>query len=819
MNDSDKYIIDTFFDSIKQTKDEEPYLYKILSNEFIDQFYIELYDKNKFLFTSKVDLKNALKKNIIDVYNIVIKRKDIFDKIVNKQIKLIDLTNTIKRNLILNQSAPVNLPSNMFKTKTASEALKEKLFQGKNIFHPSQLEKKVPSYLSEEKPKEIKEDEDRKKVEKVKKDLSVLFGDKKTQDEIEKLAEKLIEQQPDKVKSINIKLVEDLVQDSPKKEKEKGIRLKCKDGKILNKFTNKCVNEDSASGIFMKSKNSKLDEVTKDDFDKYSELKLADLKKICKTNAPNISCDHMETKKQLYNHIFNNINIHNNKLLCEDGKVYYHDVKECIDKREFKKKPSKKEKKSSKTSKSKKEDSTDKPMSPPKSYKTVDDRIREQIKENLRKKKPIKCKDDEVYNKFTDKCVKKNSITGAFLMSNYGNLNNVTKNDLKKFNQLKREDLDKLCKKFSHIGCNFSTKEELARHILDNVRLDKNELFCQDNKVYYHDVKKCVDRRLSKSEKLKQATASKKEVEKESKKEAEKESKKEKLSQDIEDEIYKKYAKMLIKDAYDAGFINKENYENTNEEIIKLIKFMHKDIIKKLNKQFQADTNIKINTEKSKDFYEKLIKEVYKNYYNKMLVPDENMKDLFRENIFVDVTNETIDKMYEYTFRDIIIQLLFQDKLSINDNLNLNFNYQLKSPQSKIVKVANLSPSSKVKSFLPDIKTSQKLKTLEEIVLEMISNGNKDGLIGNKIKKNTTVNYITKLLENMKKSFYNSLKDEVLTTDNKKYHINKFMNETINDKIDTISNNLISSCLTNMTLENSRKWLNKYLPIAFYQIV
>ena len=275
---------------------------------------------------------------------------------------------------------------------------------------------------------------------------------------------------------------------------------------------------------------------------------------------------------------------------------------------------------------------------------------------------------------------------------------------------------------------------------------------------------------------------------------------------------------MLIKDAYDAGFINKENYENTNKELIKLIKLMHKDIIKKLKKQFQ-NNEIHKDAENSQEFYENLIKEVYNNYYNKLLVPDEEMKQFFRDYIFVDVTNETIDKMYKYIFRDIIIQLLFQDKLSINDNLNLNFNYQFNSPQSKIVKVANLSPSSKLKSFSPYINTSQKLKTIEEIVLEMISNGNKDGLIGNKIKKNTTVNYITKLLENMKKSFYNSLKDEVLTTDNKKYHINKFMNETINDKIDTISNNLISSCLTNMTLENSRKWLNKYLPITFYQIV
>ena len=806
MNNSDKYIIDNFFDTIKQTKDNDPYLYKILSNDFVDEFYIELYDKNKFLFMSKTDLKIALKKNVIDVYNIVSKRKDIFDKIINKKIKLIDLTNTLKKNLILNERTPINVSSSIFKTKTPSEALKEKLFQGKNLFHPSQLDK-IKGKTKSDSDNNDTPDDDYKKLEKVKKDLSVLFGDKKTPDEITKLAEKLIQQQPDKVKSINIKLVEDLIQDLPKKEKEKGIRLKCKDGKILNKFTNKCVNEDSVSGLFMKSKNSKLDEVTKHDFEKYSELKLADLKKICKTNAPNISCDHMETKKQLYNHIFNNINIHNNKLLCEDGKVYYDDVKQCIDKREFKKKHSKEKK----TSKSKKDDSTDKPMSPIKSYKTIGDKIRQQIKENLKKQKEINCKDDEVYNKFTDKCVKKNSITGAFLMSNYGNLNSVTKNDLKKFNQLKRDDLDKLCKKFPHIGCNFSTKEELARHILDNVRLDKNELFCEDNKVYYHDVKKCVDRRLSKSEKLKQASLkSEKETEK-------KETEKKETEKNNDEEIYKKYTNLLIKNAYEAGFINIENYKNTNKELIKLIKLMHKDIIKKLKKQFQ-NNEIHKSSENSQEFYENLIKEVYNNYYNKLLVPDEDMKEFFRDNIFVDVTNETVDKLYKFIFRDIIILLLFQQKLSVNNELNLNITYKLK-PYKELKQVADLKPSLKPNSFSPNIIASHKLKTVEEIVLEMISNGNKDGLIGSKIKKNTTVNYIIKLLENMKNSFYKSLKDEVLTSDNKKYHINKFMNESINDKIDTISNNLISSCLTNMTLENSRKWLNKYLPIAFYQIV
>ena len=38
----------------------------------------------------------------------------------------------------------------------------------------------------------------------------------------------------------------------------------------------------------------------------------------------------------------------------------------------------------------------------------------------------------------------------------------------------------------------------------------------------------------------------------------------------------------------------------------------------------------------------------------------------------------------------------------------------------------------------------------------------------------------------------------------------------IKDKIDSISNNLINGCLKTMTLENSRIWLNTYLPVAFY---
>ena len=790
MNNSDKYIIDTFFDSIKQTKEDEPFLYKILNNEFVDEFYIELYDKLKYNYISKTDLKFALKKNVIDVYNIIIKRKDIFDKIINQNIKLIDLTDSIKRNLILKDERQVNLPHGMFKSKTASESLKEKLFINKSSFHPSQLEKRKGK---------VQEETDKKKVEKfekVEKDLSVLFGDKKKPEEIKKLAEKLVEQQPDRVKSINIKLIEDLVKEIPKKEKK--IKLVCKDGKILNKFTNKCVSEDSAVGIFMKSKNAKLDEITKEDLHKYTELKIAELKKLCKTNAPNINCDDMETKKQLYEHIFNNFNIHNNKLLCEDGKVYYKDTKECVDKREYKLK----EKKTSKTSKT-----SNKLKLSPRRFKNVDDKIRQQIKENLKKKNPINCKEDEVYNKFTDKCVKKNTTTGSFLMSNYGNLNTVTKNDLKNFNKLKREDLDNLCKKYSHIGCNFNTKEELARHILDNVRLDKNELFCEDNKVYYHNVKKCTERKLTKSEKQKKQKEQK-ELDK---------GYSSPLNYNKDEQIYAKYTKMLIKNAYDSSFIDKNNYKGTNEQVFKMIQFIHQDIIKKLKKQLK-DSEIRKNVEKSKDFYEKLIKDVYNTYYNKLLITDQEMKDFIRENIFVNVSDYIIDKIYKFIFRDIIIQLLFENELTINKKLNLNFTYKLSPEITKKVAILKYSPK---KSLTPDLKKSEKIKTIEDIVLDMISKGNKYKLIGNKIKKNTTVNYITKLLENMKKSFYKMLdKNKVILTDeNKKYYIDKFITENINDKIDTISNNLISSCLSEMTLENSRFWLNSYLPIAFNQIV
>jgi hypothetical protein len=45
------------------------------------------------------------------------------------------------------------------------------------------------------------------------------------------------------------------------------------------------------------------------------------------------------------------------------------------------------------------------------------------------------------------------------------------------------------------------------------------------------------------------------------------------------------------------------------------------------------------------------------------------------------------------------------------------------------------------------------------------------------------------------------------------------MVSNVDSKIDNISKNLIDSCLTNMTMDNSRKWLNTYLPLSLEKIV
>ena len=109
---------------------------------------------------------------------------------------------------------------------------------------------------------------------------------------------------------------------------------------------------------------------------------------------------------------------------------------------------------------------------------------------------------------------------------------------------------------------------------------------------------------------------------------------------------------------------------------------------------------------------------------------------------------------------------------------------------------------------------------MKDIISELISNGNKNKLIGNKIRRNTTIEYLTKILENMKKSFHEMLlkNNEIITEKNKMQLISKFMLK-YNEQIDEISKHLIDKCLTSMTIENSRKWLTKYLPVSLKEIV
>ena len=225
--------------------------------------------------------------------------------------------------------------------------------------------------------------------------------------------------------------------------------------------------------------------------------------------------------------------------------------------------------------------------------------------------------------------------------------------------------------------------------------------------------------------------------------------------------------------------------------------------------------------------------EVYELYYNKTLKNDINMKEYIRNNIFIDANDKTIDMIYEFIMREIILKLLFENNLNVNKILNLNLNYKT-LPKSVNIVVKQKSKSPEVSSYVkqkskspkkfslsPDLKKSEKLKNIDDLASDMITKGNKDKLLGNKIKKQTAINFIIKLLENMKKSFYKMLdKDNtILTNNNRKFFITKFFTDNINNRIDDIGNTLINSCLSSMKLENSRIWLNKYLPIYFNQIV
>jgi hypothetical protein len=803
MNQSDKYIIDSFFESINYTTDKKPYLFNILNKDIVNKFYIDLYDKLKYNYVYKTELKNSLKKIVIDIFNTIDKRKDIVDKINDNKIDLIDFTDTKKKINILKDERQKTLPSGLFRVKSNIEALKEKMFERKNLFHPSQLAKK-----------EGKVEMDMKKVEKVEKDLSKLFSDKKPE-EIKELALKLVEQKPQKVKEIDIEQVKDIVNKKIGKELSK--KLICKDGKILNKFTNKCVNKDSASGIFMTSKNADLKDVTKEDLDKYVNYSSDIIKNICKET--DIDCENMN-KKEMIEHIFNNINIHNKERLCNENKIYYKDSKRCVERKE-KTSKSKKSSKTPKTSKSKKTKSPTVELSPVIYNKVVNDEITQQIKDNLRKKKPISCPDDKTYNKFTDKCVSKNSPNGIFLMSNYGNLNTVKKIDMYNFNSLSRNDLDKLCKKYPSLNCNFESKEELARHILDNVKIDTNELFCKDGKVYYHDVKKCIEKRISLKEKKEKKENKKvktpKKEEKKQLKSQKKEEKKEEKENNEEDEIdsndnkiYLKYVKSVLNDAYENGFIHKNNYEDTESKLKLMLYIIHKIIIKKLLKKL--DNISEYNKAKSDyNYFKQLKKDIIKNYFEKFVYNSKENYDMVKENYLVDVSNKDIDNFFNI-IEDKMRKIL-KDELSLNKNIS-SFRIKSSSPSMK-------KELLKASTLTPDIKKLEKIKLIKDIVLELIYNGNKDNLIGSKIKKNTAMNYLEKLLSNMKIYFDKMLikENKILTDENRFKLISKFMEEYMKERIDTISKNIIDICLSEMTMENSRKWLNKYLPIALNDII
>ena len=100
---------------------------------------------------------------------------------------------------------------------------------------------------------------------------------------------------------------------------------------------------------------------------------------------------------------------------------------------------------------------------------------------------------------------------------------------------------------------------------------------------------------------------------------------------------------------------------------------------------------------------------------------------------------------------------------------------------------------------------------MKDAVSKLISNGNKNKLIGNKIRRNTTIEYLTKILENMKKSFHEMLlkNNEIITEKNKMQLISKFMLKYMKN-IDEISNYLIDNCFLNELYQMDLKQTTKF---------
>jgi hypothetical protein len=129
------------------------------------------------------------------------------------------------------------------------------------------------------------------------------------------------------------------------------------------------------------------------------------------------------------------------------------------------------------------------------------------------------------------------------------------------------------------------------------------------------------------------------------------------------------------------------------------------------------------------------------------------------------------------------------------------------------------SPALTIKS--PDLKKLENLKSINDLVSELIQYGIQNNLLGNVYKKKSTMNYLEKLLLNMKKLFNKMLtdKNEYVNEYNKDQLIKDFMKNHVNDKIESISKNLISCCLTKMEIENSKIWLMTYLPIIMNYMI
>ena len=248
--------------------------------------------------------------------------------------------------------------------------------------------------------------------------------------------------------------------------------MSCIDDKIFNRFTGNCVNKNSPSGIFLDTKSGNLPELTKKDMDFFNKLKVEQLQLYCNSNAPKIGCENFINKKDLSEHLLNNINIMTGEVFCKKDKVFYKDLNKCSKKRKVSKcKYDEIENPDTNRCVKRTGKIGQKILDLIKSTSKLTKLSKSSKSSKLRKsplQKVSKCKDDEIENPDTNRCVKRTGKIGQKILDLIKSTSKITKSPLK--NSYKKLNV---FEKYSKLLLKTSVKKGLIKNY-NYEKIDEN---------------------------------------------------------------------------------------------------------------------------------------------------------------------------------------------------------------------------------------------------------------------------------------------------------------------------------------------------------